>query len=257
MLRTRAVAVALLLLVPLAACSSDDDGGDDAADEQSQDASGGDAEGGEGDGDAFCALLEDSADADVDPTTDEGRALMGEILDAAPDDLRPEIAAMFELFEQMEAIDEDDPEAFAEALALVFDPEFIAAGEALEAYAVDECGLPPGTISGEDDGAVPGEGEDEDGDDSSGEDDDALSTDAIEAWLADNYADADWHDLVTARWSTDAGIGVGGDFTDDQALAACDALLEFLDEVGEDADVQITDADGTLADSSDGACELV
>jgi hypothetical protein len=53
---------------------------------------------------------------------------------------------MLDMMERFEQVDEDDPEAFAELMEMMYDSEFLASGEALELYVIEECGFPPESV---------------------------------------------------------------------------------------------------------------
>lgn len=203
------------------------------------------------DADGFCALLGDD-DIDLDPTTDEGLALMDEIREVAPAELQDPIAVIFGAFEQFEDLDEEDPDAFAEVMALMFDPEFIAAGEALEAYGVDECGFEAGFMDTNDD-----LGDMDDADDQ-GTDDDPTSLDALQEWMDDNYADAAWLDVVVSWGMVNGSVSLGGEFEPAEATEACEAVAEWMVEVDAIEDIAVTDYDGvSVVEGSDGVCAAV
>lgn len=107
-------------------------------------------DGGGGDVEAFCELLRESEDDDnTDPTTDEGREAFAELVAVAPDEVKDDLATMMGFIEDLEDMDEDDPDSFAAAMGLMFNPEFLAAGENLETFGVEECGLEPSDDSGD------------------------------------------------------------------------------------------------------------
>lgn len=115
----------LLLLV---GCSDDDGGGDI---------------------EAFCDLLRASEDEELDPTTDEGREAFEALIDAAPSELDDDLRVFGNLMEELEGLDEDDPEAMEAVFGVMFDPEVIAAGENLEQFGVEECGFEPDDDEGD------------------------------------------------------------------------------------------------------------
>lgn len=226
------VVVSLLL----AACGSD------------ASAPGGDS----GDVEAFCALMEESEESgdDLDPTTPEGQAQLAEILDTAPSGIKGDLEVLFEMVEQFEGVDENDPEAFEEAFALMFNPEFLAAAENLDTFAVEECGLPPSGDFGQDESY--GDdlfGDDPFGDDTDGGDDseESLETGAIRDFLETTHSETDWADsIVTIGVLNDSIISLGGPFDTGQAVAACEAAGGYAAGQGVSATVEVYDNDGAL-----------
>lgn len=154
---TSTVSAAVVCSLVFAACGSESaDVESESADVGSESAEGdvesgeGDFESGEGDVDAFCdELRRIDSDETVDEE-DEFDVVMAElerVRELAPSEIRSDIDVVIEKFgefEQLEANSSgDESEEFGAALALIFDPEFIAASENLEAFGVEECGLEP------------------------------------------------------------------------------------------------------------------
>ena len=126
------VAAAAISATPLLlACGSDDAGG--SAGETLDDA-------------AFCVLVEQTLD-EAEALGDEefGAQALGifaELADRAPDsDVRDSLRTFGEIAERIDAVDEDDPDAFEEIFALILDPEFISAADTIETYFEGTCGL--------------------------------------------------------------------------------------------------------------------
>lgn len=117
----------------LTACGGDDSGG-----------GGGGAGGGSPLSDeAFCALVEQTVDA-VDEAADDPEifGLIAALATQAPNaEVRRAMERFGEVAEKLEGLDENDPDAFGEAFALILDPSFIAATETLDAYFTETCGL--------------------------------------------------------------------------------------------------------------------
>lgn len=124
----RRLAFVLVLVLPLGACSSDD-------------------ESATADPEAFCELL--AGQSRLEPTSAEGQAYMEDLERSAPDEVADNVNTMLEMFRAFAAIPDDDPEGGPKAAALIADPGVLAAVDEIDAYAVRECGLAPGTISGE------------------------------------------------------------------------------------------------------------
>lgn len=179
MRRFLALLFALGLFVPLAACGGDDDGGDEDAsasasgteedeDEsttttEEEDEDDGDAEGANADSD-YCEALRDASEAgdeleeafnEGDPEAFEaGQQLLEELRDEVDDDDVADdydlLIDAFDVFAEVFAAAGDDPEAQAEAFQ---DPEFTeqfeefeAAGERVDDFNLEECGI---TLDGE------------------------------------------------------------------------------------------------------------
>jgi len=66
---------------------------------------------------------------------------------APTDELKKAFETMGPLLEKMSQIDENDPDAFGEVMAMMFDPGVAAAGETFDAYSTDVCKIPPTTDS--------------------------------------------------------------------------------------------------------------
>lgn len=262
-MRFRSALIAASALVLLgAACSSDEP--DEAATEDSapsttettettedsSDTTTTEAPTDEDDAEGFCGLLGDD-DIDLDPTTDEGQATMDEIRGVAPAELQDSIEFIFDTFSEFEDLDEDDPDAFAEVMALTFDPEFLAAIGELETYGVDECGFEPGFM---DDDA--GDFDDmDDADPGTDDEEDPGSLDALQAWIDDNHADAAWADAVMSWGMFNGSVSLGGDLGADDALEACEAVADWMTSIDAVEDIEITDTAGeVLAEGSDGEC---
>lgn len=117
---TRVAVAAGAAVMLLAACGS---GGDD------------------GSADEFCDVLRaaEADEGDGEASFDEIRELAA----TAPSELRADMDTMVEAFEQIEALDEDDPAGFEAVAEVLFSTDFLAAAERLERFGVDECGLEP------------------------------------------------------------------------------------------------------------------
>lgn len=102
--------------------------------------------GGAGDLEAFCEQARSLDELADDDDFEAGMAAFDELVDEAPSDIKAEVEKFRTLLERMEGLegaDEDDPGAMAEAMGLIFDPELMEAGEKLEAYLEEECGIEP------------------------------------------------------------------------------------------------------------------
>jgi hypothetical protein len=142
---TVSVGVVTLLAVGLAACGGDDEsGGARRLDEE-----------------AFCERLRQLDEAgQASPSDEIDEAFLTELSTLAAQAPTEELGGAIEVLgrvgSELAAIDENDPDAFGEALAAAFDPEFLSATETVESFAVGTCGLDPTDtgmdFSGSDDG---------------------------------------------------------------------------------------------------------
>ena len=95
----------------------------------------------------FCAELEALEEADAagegsDELDAEALAQLRDLADRAPnEDVESALTTLGDIAEDMEGLDEDDPEAFGEVMALMFNPEVISAGETLDTYLTETCGF--------------------------------------------------------------------------------------------------------------------
>lgn len=89
----------------------------------------------------FCALFEDVATEEGDDDVD--LAELDRVIAAAPAELRGDLGVLRDVFQQMDGVDEDDPEAFGQVMSVMFDPEVTGAIERIEAWGVENCGFEP------------------------------------------------------------------------------------------------------------------
>ncbi len=101
----------------------------------------------------FCdkiASVEGTAPADADMTT--VLAVLADLADSAPTkELRDAIETIAPIMQELEGVDENDPEAFAKAMEIMMDPKIVAAGAVLEKFATETCGLTDTTDAPSDD----------------------------------------------------------------------------------------------------------
>jgi hypothetical protein len=195
---------------------------------------GGSSDGGSSAGNStegFCEVVRTTELAD-EPTVAEMRALA----DQAPDSIRGDLDTLVNALEVLSGVDENDPEAFGKAFAIVFSPEFVEAGERLEAFGVDECGLEPTTDGFSDSG----EPDDPFVDDPFVDDpffDDpidptAASYKGAQSFIDQNYPTAPWRTRLGSWSYTGFGaveIGAGGvDITAAEAVEVCTAIADYL-----------------------------
>ena len=220
MTRLAAAAVSVVLMSGLVACG--DDGGLTA---------GSPAE--------FCALLR-QADASGDVMNDDPAAALaafGGLRDAAPTpEVRAALSTLYDTIEQLSKLDENDPDAMSTAFEMMFTPEFIAAGETLEQYAEEECGLSlsdDGTDSGSDSGSGTESGSGDPGMGDSGSIFDDLDAgdisdgvDAILEMAAPDYSVAS-SQMSSAMDHTEVEVQLRGE-GDIDALAICEEIDSWL-----------------------------
>ena len=105
----------------------------------------GSSEGNAGGTDDFCEQIR-VLDADESVADDNPAAAVDELealIDDAPEEIRDDLRTVVDAFAEFDAIDEDDPDAFAVLFEIFERPEVIEASENLERFGVEECGLEP------------------------------------------------------------------------------------------------------------------
>lgn len=136
--RTALMLLASAALVVTTACGGDDD---------SSAGSGGGGGGSPLSDDAFCARIEaiqDEADAVSDVEEADAMFFDGlrELQASAPNpEVRDAIGTFVDFLDEIEGLDEDDPEAFERMFELAQSPDFLEASEVLEDYSVNTCGF--------------------------------------------------------------------------------------------------------------------
>jgi hypothetical protein len=231
----------LVLIATTASCSSGDDDRDAADDDAAESTDAADSDGGDGDDggsgagggedDDFCAQLEASVgDEEIDIETDEGMEAFQELVDAAPDALAEPMGVIEDAFAQVTGLDEDDPEAFAEAFDVLFDPEVMAAFEEVEAFGVETCGLPEGFLDTESDD----ESDDETADDAETGNGDFVSTDEVQAHLDATVGDVPPFSEIVGWSSVNGVFSVSFDAAPSVADATqvCEAVSGYIFDVG-------------------------
>lgn len=100
-------------------------------------------DGGGGSTEAFCARVAevDASDDSISLDDPAGLAEFEALVADAPDQIRPQLEMIGSLVGDLDELDENDPEAFAQAFGLLFDPEFIGAIKDFGVFARDECGV--------------------------------------------------------------------------------------------------------------------
>jgi len=94
---------------------------------------------------AFCAKL--SSLDDLDPLSDDMSKLteiVEELADVAPSaELRDAVLTLTPMMTVLAELDENDPAAMSEMMEILTDPDVVAAGESIEEFGVETCGLEP------------------------------------------------------------------------------------------------------------------
>ena len=101
----------------------------------------------------FCAEIValDGVDPSVDDMADVV-TMIEDLADKAPDDeLRDAMLALVPVMTAMSEIDENDPDAMNKVMEIMMDPEVIAAGELLESYSSETCGIDDSAEDGAED----------------------------------------------------------------------------------------------------------
>lgn len=219
----RALVLVLAGLLVLTAVSC---GGDDGTGSRAEDDLGGDPE-------AFCDRLEELNDADeLDMNEAAAAAAFDDLVELAPEEIDSDLARLQRAVEELERLDEDDPEAFGAAFEIFLDPVVAGSLEDFVRYAEDECGIEIQGATGGDfsDDASGGFSDDFSSDFS---DDGPSDAEDLRAFF-EGYADEGFDELV-------GGIGIGtvgeqqadvtltlDDAVDDAtAVAVCEAALAW------------------------------
>lgn len=233
-------------------------------------ACGGDDDGALSD-DEFCERMEQLAeefeeDADDDLDAEALNDLADLAASAPNDEIRGALDTFGEFAERLEGVDEDDPEAFGEAMSIVFDPEFTAAFETLEEYMVGTCGFDESEFSGgfDDDIVEEGSGGDGTGDDGTGDDTtgggEEPDIDYDEDTYDEVFDDLDrLRDPVEAQLGSVQGIGIMSamgapiatidlDTAEVDPMEACQVLADVWDGLlsASGLPVEVNDADFEL-----------
>lgn len=242
--------LALMTVVAVASSCGGGDGGSSSSNAESD----------------FCEYLRTLEDIDPEAAPDDALAAIDQIIDRAPDgEIKGALQDLRPIFDAMVNIDPNNEEAFTEMMALMFDPNVIAAGEVLEQYGTDVCGFEdtsgdsPVDTGGDwttdaDFGQAPASALEEL--------ESSDISDAVERVLADLAPDAY---VASSGWSSmGAGFSVDVDVTgadDIDGVPLCDAVGELLTDTDPSAEFTISiTLDGTPianGDSETGDCESV
>lgn len=212
-------------------------------------------------------------DSSEDPeAAAEAEALFDDLVASAPEELRGHLEVLADLWDEFDSLEDsaggsaDPEEAMGDAFAMVFDPEVIAAGLAIEEFLVEQCGMDPSSTSGlgmDDPMGMPEEGFD-DGGTTGGEDDPAdISLEDLEA-VEESNASASWVDKVVARSVLNeisvqliaSGGGEGGEpFTAEEGMAACEAVRAALGPSHPGLEIEVLNGDAMVASgTAESAC---
>lgn len=90
----------------------------------------------------FCDYISSIDEMDAEANPQEALATFDETIRRAPNkDVREALQQLREVFEKLTTIDPNDEEGITEMMSLMFDPKIVAAGEVLDAYSKDVCGI--------------------------------------------------------------------------------------------------------------------
>lgn len=223
----------------------------------------------------YCVAAKEAADMGLDVTADPEETLraLERIAALAPQELQDDFDTLLGVIDKLEALDEGDMESITGAFEILLDPELVAASEAIDAYTRATCGF---SVSGGGISDPGGSGDfDFDFDDPGGFDDTtdgegSLGPDAGESAegevgledvtaVKDANAAESWVDKLTGTFILGGqSVQVSADsdrLSVDEALAACNALLDGLSEINPDVEVTVLNAETELATSApDGTC---
>lgn len=234
--RGSAAVLAFVLMIASACGSSSDDAGSGGS-------SGGD----------FCeqiVALEAAAEGIEGDNLDEAALdSLRSLRDAAPDEIRDDMVLFVDVFEQLAEVDENDPESVEVAFGLLFDPAVIAAGENIEAYGVEKCGLEPESIGGNgSDSGIDDPLYNPDFDDPV--DPNEASIDGLQLYLDETYPDAPWRRELSSFGQSGDDFQAGGVGIEADAIAVCEALLEYATGFAAEATVEVTTFTDDFADET-------
>lgn len=129
--RVRSIPVLFVVFALVLAACGDDDGTGSAGGAAMSD-------------DEFCALIDETEGWDDDDDELASFAVLGELARRAPNaQLRDAFLKFAEVGEELDGLDEDDPEALGLVFELMLDPEMAAATATIEGYMADVCGIDP------------------------------------------------------------------------------------------------------------------
>lgn len=196
-----------------------------------------------------CSTIEEIDQLEGDGDMEQGLALFEQARDAGPEELAGYWDTLSAVFEDMEAVDENDPESVAKIFELLDDPEFLEAAAAIDDFAQEECGLDIDLDpSGESGGGLEPDGP---GSEDTIPGGDPTSIDAVQAHIESRFGTEVWYSILdenvswgssgvsTVTWTIDLGdepASAGATATD--LVDVCEVMAAYLDTY-EDGDVEI------------------
>jgi hypothetical protein len=185
---------------------------------------------------AFCAQLAEMEDDDVEFDGEVVAQLAALARQAPTAELRGALETFAEIAEQLEGLDDDDPEAIGIAFGVMFDPEVMGAIETIERFLSETCGIDTGDDWDFDQGV-------------GGSTSDGSAWDDLDSGeLRDAMADA-FDRYASDRNGTGVGIVPRGggvvvdvsvyDGTDVDALGLCESLAALVDARTSDPGVKL------------------
>ncbi len=210
----------------------------------------------------FCAKVE--ALDGMDPSADDMAAVVAtveELADAAPsDELRDAMLALVPVMTALENLDENDPDAMSKIMEIMMDPEVIAAGELIEKFSSETCGIAPedeGSTISTDTIAEPG---------SNG----AYIFDDMETGDISDYVEANGSDLFPGGYVSSTSLTGASGYTDVvldfagaesfDGVGLCELILESINAGTADTAVRIVvqlDTVDIAVREVDGECAAV
>lgn len=165
-------------------------------------------------------------------------AVLADLADSAPTtELRNAIKTLTPILEQLDGIDESDPDAISKAMGIMMDPKVIAAGSVLEKFTTETCGLtettdpPSDELSGD---TVDGTGD--------------IFVDTSAGEISD-YVDANGADYFPNGYVSSTSISGAGDTPEVivdiadadsiEGVALCRLISEYISASTSDAPVRI------------------
>ena len=206
----------------------------------------------------FCAELEALEEADAngegsDELDAEALAQLRDLADRAPnEDIEAALTTLGDIAEDMEGFDEDDPDAFGEVMALMFDPEVISAGETLDTYLTETCGFedvdsgmgasdPFGEEGGGDDGSDAGADDGADAEQADGVStfdalDSSVLNDGFARVLEDLDVESDGRSVSVSGGSEVTVVFDAGGVADADPIDVCEGVSALVDDALSDVD---------------------
>ncbi len=214
----------------------------------------------------YCAVAQQIAESppldEDDPTA--ALAMLESLADVAPAELEDDFEVLGRVIEQMSSLDPNDPGSIEEMMGIAFDPEILAASEAITAYTEEACGLDldegaiddepivptPPTVPSEDPSTT-----------TEPADPTEITLDDVDAVKASAIGLA-WPELLTGTMismGVDVQLTTGTDVTipPDQALIACTAVSERLRAKNPAVTVQVLNGTTVVAATTpEGPCAI-